>query len=267
MAGAWCWKASSEASVSAASQSATPDVVVDPDVWRAFAADPGGPARGRIFEAYLPFSRRVAARVRKERPGDDLDMDDLRQHAAEGLLQAMDRFEPERGVAFEAFAARRIAGCIIDGIGASSESRRQSAFRNRIRAERTRSLRPDDVDRLSTADALQALADLAVSLAIGFMLDEAAAPGDAPVAPGPSAYDSVAWNDTVRRMVSAIGSLPEQERAIVRLHYLEGLEFARIADTLSLSRGRISQIHASALDRLRKRLPRADHLHFPTVKP
>ena len=241
--------------------------MLDPDVWRAFAADPGGPARGRIFEAYLPFSRRIAARIRKERPGADLDMDDLRQHAAEGLLQAMDRFEPERGIAFEAFAARRISGCIIDGIGASSESRRQSAVRNRIRAERTRSLSPDNVDRLSTADALQALADLAVSLAVGFMLDEAAVLGDAPVAPGPSAYDSVAWTDTVRRMVSAIETLPDQERTVVRLHYLEGLEFARIADTLSLSRGRISQIHAAALDRLRKRLPRADHLHFPTVKP
>lgn len=241
--------------------------MLDPDVWRAFATDPGGPARGRIFEAYLPFSRRIAARIRKERPGADLDMDDLRQYAAEGLLQAMDRFEPERGIAFEAFAARRIAGCIIDGIGASSESRRQSAVRNRIRAERTRSLSPDNVDRLSTADALQVLADLAVSLAVGFMLDEAAVLGETPVAPGPSAYDSVAWTDTVKRMVSAIETLPEQERTVVRLHYLEGLEFARIADTLSLSRGRISQVHAAALDRLRRRLPRADHLHFPTVKP
>lgn len=241
--------------------------MLDPDVWRAFATDPGGPARGRIFEAYLPFSRRIAARIRKERPGADLDMDDLRQYAAEGLLQAMDRFEPERGIAFEAFAARRIAGCIIDGIGASSESRRQSAVRNRIRAERTRSLSPDNVDRLSTADSLQALADLAVSLAVGFMLDEAAVLGETPVAPGPSAYDSAAWNDTVKRMVSAIETLPEQERTVVRLHYLEGLEFARIADTLSLSRGRISQVHAAALDRLRRRLPRADHLHFPTVKP
>lgn len=247
--------------------SGAPDVVLDPDVWRAFAADPGGPARGRIFEAYLPFSRRIAARIRKERPGADLDMDDLRQYAAEGLLQAMDRFEPERGIAFEAFAGRRISGCIIDGIGASSESRRQSAVRNRIRAERTRSLSPDNVDRLSTADALQVLADLAVSLAVGFMLDEAAVLGEAPVAPGPSAYDSVAWTDTVKRMVSAIETLPEQERTVVRLHYLEGLEFARIADTLSLSRGRISQVHAAALDRLRRRLPRADHLHFPTVKP
>jgi RNA polymerase sigma factor for flagellar operon FliA len=236
---------------------------VDSSVWRAFLLERTGPARERIFEAYLPFSRRVAARVRRERAGADLDMDDLRQYAAEGLLQAIDRFDPDRGKAFEAFAARRIAGSVIDGIGAHSESRRQAAFRNRVRVERARSLRPADPDRLSAAEALQALADLAADLAIGFMLDEAAIlPDIGSEAASPNAYESVAWADTVRRMAAALETLPDQERTVIRLHYLQGLEFARIADTLSLSRGRVSQIHASALQRLRTRLPKPDHLHF-----
>jgi RNA polymerase sigma factor for flagellar operon FliA len=234
---------------------------VDPGVWQAFLDEPGDMTRHRVFEAYLPFSRRVAAWVRRERSGSDLDMDDLRQHAAEGLLQAIDRFDPARGVAFEAFAAHRIAGCVIDGIGASSESRRQTAFRGRVRAERARSLRPEDASILSASEALKALGDLAVELALGFMLDEAAASPD--IESGSrNAYESLAWSDTLRVTLSAIGSLPEQEQTVVRLHYLEGLEFARIADTLSLSRGRVSQIHAAALQRMRKRLPRSDHLHF-----
>lgn len=234
---------------------------LDPQLWLELSRNPTGPARHRIFEAYLPFSRRIAARIRKERRGADLDLDDLRQHAAEGLLQAIDRFDVSRGSPFEAFASRRIAGCVIDGISASSEVRRQYAFRNRVRAERTRSFLPDDADRLSTPDALQALADLAVSLAIGFMLDEAAISSSGErQAEGPSAYESVAWSETVQKMISALQSLPDQERTVVRLHYLEGLEFARIADTLSLSRGRVSQIHSAALERLRKRLPRSEQL-------
>lgn len=233
------------------------------DLWRALAREPAGPARQQIFETYLPFSRRIAARVKRERPGADLDPGDLRQYAAEGLLQAIDRYDPERGAAFEAFAARRIAGSVIDGIGETSELRRQIAFRNRIRTERTRSLAPDDPSRLTTNDALLALTDLAVELALGFMLDDVAlASGADRPSQGPSAYETLAWTETVGRVVSAIDTLSEQEGTVVRLHYLEGLEFARIADTLSLSRGRISQIHAAALQRLRRHLPRPDNLHF-----
>ncbi|HYC68860.1 sigma-70 family RNA polymerase sigma factor [Brevundimonas sp.] len=238
----------------------------DDGLWQSLERDPSGPARVRIFEKYLPFSRRIAARVRRERPGDDLDVEDLRQHAAEGLLQAIDRFDPDQGTRFEAFAARRIAGNVIDGIGASSEGRRQTAFRRRIRTERARSLATKDPDNLSTTDALKALTDLAVDLALGFMLDDA---GDAAniekQARSPNAYESLAWSDTVHRLATAVGSMPDPEGTVIRLHYLEGLEFARIADTLSLGRSRIAQIHAAALQRLRKRLPRSEQLHFSTV--
>ncbi len=238
----------------------------DDDLWRLLAGDPSGPARVRLFEQYLPFSRRVAARIRRERPGDDLDIEDLRQHAAEGLLQAIDRFDPAQGAPFEAFAGRRIAGSVIDGIGASSEARRQTAFRRRIRTERVRSLAAGDPQGLSTTDAMKALADLAVDLALGFMLDDA---GDSAriekQARSPNAYESLAWADTLERLATAVGSMPDPEGTVIRLHYLEGLEFARIADTLCLGRSRIAQIHAAALKRLRKRLPRSDQLHFSTV--
>ena len=239
---------------------------VEADLWRSFATDPGGPARLRLFEAYLPFSRRIAAQVRRDRPGADLDIEDLRQTAAEALLQVLDRFDPSRGAAFEAFAARRIAGAVIDGIAQTTELRRQISTRNRIRAERARSLAPAHPERLSAGDALQALSDLAVDLALGFMLEDAAlSGGPEQESRAPNAYESLAWTDTVKRVTQALERLPEQERTVIRLHYLQGLEFSRVADTLGLSRGRISQIHAAALQRLRTRLPRHDQLHFPTV--
>lgn len=232
-------------------------------LWAAFVSAPSQALRLRLFETYLPLARRIAGRIRKARPGADLDIDDLRQHGAEGLLQAIDRFDPARGIPFEAFAARRINGAILDGVAASSETRRQNAVRHRMRTERLRSLRPDPSDNLPPSDALAALADLAIELALGFLMEEVAvtAQGEA-IAPGPSAYDSLAWSETVRRTRSALTALPDQEGAVVRLHYLEGLEFVRIAATLGLSKGRVSQIHASALQRLRKRLPRAEQLHI-----
>lgn len=242
---------------------AAPLTPAEPDeaLWRSCRASPTGPARNSLFDAYLPFARRIAASIRRERGGADLDLNDLRQYAVEGLLQAIDRYDVDRGVPFEAFALRRIRGSVLDGIAESSEQRRQSSFRRRIRSERARSLAPADPDRLSSSQAMQALADLAVDLALGFMLDDAAVgQGEEPRSREPNAYESVAWADTVRRVAEAVDALPEQEQRVVRLHYLEGLEFARIADIVGLSRGRVSQIHAAALQRLRKRLPRADHL-------
>jgi len=241
--------------------SGAPAAELSPDLWEAARGAGGQAARARIFEAYLPFARGVARRIRRDRPGTDLDLDDLRQFAPEGLLQAIHRFDPARGVPFEAFAARRISGNVMDGVAASSESRRQGAFRNRVRAERIRSLRPDAAERLSSTEAIDALAALAAELAIGFILDDAAVAEAGHLSSiGPNAYESLAWSETSRRIAAAVEGLPDQERRVVRLHYLEGLEFARIADTLSLSRGRISQIHAAALDRLRRRLPGQDQL-------
>jgi RNA polymerase sigma factor for flagellar operon FliA len=205
-----------------------------------------------LFDSYMPFARTLAAKVRRDRHGADLDPNELIQLAAEGLLQAIDRYDPDRGGRFETFAARRITGNVIDGIAASSERRRQISTRNRIHSERARSLTPQDAAALPVDDALRALADLATELALGIMLEEAT---QGPVTAFESPYESLVWSQTASRISQAIEALPEKERVVVRLHYLEGLEFARIADTLRLTRGRVSQIHAAALKRLRLRLP------------
>lgn len=215
-----------------------------------------------LFEIHLPFSRRVASHVRRQRSGADLEMGDLHQYAAEGLLQAIDQFDRGRGYTFEGFARRRIAGCVIDGIGESSELRRQISFKHRTRAERLRSLSPKDAAGGSSSDALQMLGDLALNLALGFMLDDVGLSESEPTARGPSGYESAAWSDTVTRLVCAVTDLPDPGGIVVRQHYLQGLEFARIADTLAISRGRVSQIHSAALVRLRISLPPADLLYI-----
>ena len=185
------------------------------------------------------------------------------QSAALGLLQAIDRFDPERGAPFRAFAARRIAGAVIDGLSESSDLRRRIAFRNKVRVERARSLAVDSSGALPTGDALQALADLATELALGFMMEMGVDLMDGePVARERNAYESLAWSETLKRMIEAMENLSEQEARVIRWHYLEGLEFVRIAEGMGLSRGRISQIHANALRRLRKLMPGSASFHF-----
>lgn len=225
-------------------------------LWREMREDGSEAARERLFAAYLPFARALAGRQFKGRRGGDIEYEDFVQLALAGLLEAMDRFDPGLGVPFRGFAVRRINGSILDGLAKMSEVREQISFRRRIKRERLRSLAPGEAGELPPGEAMEALIDLAVGLALGFMLEGTAlyqGDGDGAGAQ-PTAYDSLAWKDLVDRLTAELGRLPDRDRSIVRLHYLEEVSFDQIAAVLGLSKGRISQLHKAALALLRKRI-------------
>jgi RNA polymerase sigma factor for flagellar operon FliA len=226
-------------------------------LWAALGTARGGDARERLFELHLPFARRIASRIYAARTSSDIDFADLRQLACAGLLEAIDGFEPGRGVPFRGYAVRRIKGSILDGISTTSELREQISFRSRVRRERVRSL-SDGQETHSPPDALAALAQLAAGLALGFMLEGTGMyVGQNETDPRPSAYQSLLWKDAVRRVRTELDALPEREGRIVRLHYLEGLNFDAIGELLQISKGRVSQLHRASLLLLRKRMARA----------
>ncbi|MEO7691389.1 MAG: sigma-70 family RNA polymerase sigma factor [Sphingomonas sp.] len=230
------------------------ELVVDPvraeaSLWRRFRFEDDLRCRETLFNRYFKLARSVAGRLFRTRPGQRLERADFDQFACEGLLQALDRYDPLRGVPFSAFARRRITGNIADGISTMSEIDAQLSHRHRIEQERLRSLAQAGVDPLA------ALSELAVGLALGLMLEGTGLiePGDAPDR-RPSAYDSLVWRETQALLVAEIGKLPENEAIVVRQHYDHGLSFASVARLMNLSGGRVSQLHRAALERLRKRL-------------
>ena len=121
-------------------------------LWQAVRSKASPPARERLFSLYSDFAGRIARRHFMDRRTGDIQQDDLRQLAYAGLLEAIDRFDPDRGIPFRGYAARRISGSILDGLAKMSEVREQISFRNRARAERVRSLSLSAAD----ADALSA---------------------------------------------------------------------------------------------------------------
>lgn len=176
--------------------------------------------------------------------------DDLEQLAYRGLLEAIDRFDPRRGASFMQFAKARIAGSMVDGLGALDERGAQMRFRRRLERERLASLEPGERE---AGSAIEQLAQLATELALALMLDmdERAAPGDLTGRPE-NGFDSLAWRETKALLHQRVDELPEPERSVVRHHYQHDLLFVQIAAMLGLSKGRISQLHKSALGRLRK---------------
>ncbi len=224
-------------------------------LWRDRRAAGEGAARERLAAHYQPFARMLAARCYRHRFSLELEFDDYFQFAMIGLLESLDRFEPGQGVAFEAFASSRITGAILDGVESLSEKQRQIATRARARRERAASLRDD----AASTPPLQRLADIAVGLAIGFMLESAAMYVDGETADaGGTPYERVEMDQLRRRVLELVEQLPDAERRVVRHHYLQQIPFEEVARSSGLTKGRISQIHRAALERLRRLLAAGD---------
>ena len=230
-------------------------------LWAGWRAGGDAAARGRLVVHYGSFAHMLAARCYRHRFSVELEFGDYAQFAAIGLLEAIDRYEPGRGTTFEAFAGVRITGAILDGVESLSEKQRQIATRSAARRERAASLQA--AGEKAAADAarapLQRLADLAIGLAIGFMLESAAiyVDGDLPDA-APTPYERLEMDQLRRRVLALVDELPEAERRVVRHHYFQQIPFEQIARSCGLTKGRISQIHRAALERLRRRVVAGD---------
>jgi RNA polymerase sigma factor for flagellar operon FliA len=234
-------------------------------LWQSFKEQGSQAARQRLFAQHTAFARNIAARHFREQLYRDVEIGDLRQLAYAGLLEAIDRFDPSRGVPFRAFASHRISGSIRDGLSRMSEVREQISWRHRVNRERAQSLSEGTSDDLSTSEAMEKLAEIAVGLAVGFMLEGTglvAERDDDAVSDGNNAYDSVAWKEMTARLQTELANLPERERYILMHHYGGSVGFDDIASVLHITKGRISQLHRGALALLRKRLSARGHFNL-----
>jgi len=227
---------------------------VEASLWRRFRLEAVGECRGVLFNRYLGLARAIAARHYHRRFGHGIERGDFEQFAFEGLLQAIDRFDPLQGVPFGAYARRRIAGSVADGISKMTEVGTQISHRHRTEQERLLSLTRARAD-VADEDAIAVLSDLAMGLALGLMLEGTSMmePADG-LDTRPTAYETLEWRQMQAGLAREVARLPDAEAVVIRQHYSNGLSFVQVAELLGLSRGRVSQLHRAGLDRLRKKM-------------
>jgi len=235
------------------------DIVAEPAAlarhWQA-VRDPGDPAaaaaREALFLHYMPYARAMASRLFAGRHRKDVEFDDFVQLANIGLIEAIGRYDPSRGSRFSTFCTPRLRGAVLNGVAKLTEAQEQLSFDRRRRAERIESLRGE-----RTGDPrLASLGQLTTGLAIGFMLEGTGMFMHADVAhPGyGEGYESAEWNQIGQTLRTALGSLSPNERKFISFHYFDALPFEQIASLLMLSKGRVSQLHRAALQKLRAAL-------------
>jgi RNA polymerase sigma factor for flagellar operon FliA len=242
------------------------DLATHPDeeglLWQRLRAGDADGARDRLLALHLPYAKVVAASYYAKRFHDEIEFGEYQQLACVGLLEALDRFDPARGVQFRTFAARRMHGAILDGIERFTERQQQIAVRQRLRLERARDVRDSAAAEAGagggSAPAPEQLtrfvAEVGIGLAVCWMLEGtgmAQLPDATATAPF---YQGVQLKQLRERLLHAVDRLPAQERTVLRSHYLQDVPFERIAADLQLTKGRISQIHKQALLHVRKLL-------------
>lgn len=216
-------------------------------LWRRCRQEGDAAAREALFDKHAPLALQIARSEFYRRPAYGLERGDFDQLAFTGLIAAIDRYDPLRGVPFEAYARHRIGGAIHSGIAQSSEGAAQYTYKRRTELERLRVLK--EAGETLPEDPLAELTALVTGLALGLMLEETIRLSESQ---GPSdAWQSDAWRDLLFNLKRALEDLPPAEFAIVRQHYFEGVSFSHIAALMNLSPGRVSQLHRAALDRLR----------------
>jgi len=214
-------------------------------------------AREALLALHLPYAKVVAAMLYAHRVHDDIEFDDYLQYARIGLLEAFERYDPCKGAQFRTYAASRIRGAVLDGLTHLTEHQQQMELRRRLLAERTQSLaqgQADDGSLPGSVDLFQYLAQVGLGMAIGLMLEDTGMfvqPGQA-CHRSESTYQAVELRRTYQQVQNLLSLLPPAEHRVIHLHYQQGRAFEDIARELGLTKGRISQIHKAALQRLRR---------------
>ncbi|EUJ10333.1 RNA polymerase, sigma 28 subunit, SigD/FliA/WhiG [Methylophilaceae bacterium 11] len=217
-------------------------------VWQQFLAEPTVEYRNILIQQYTELVNIIAAKFYQNRQIKEIEFDEFKQLGLIGLIESIDRFDPSQGAGFQTYASHRIKGAILNGIEKYCEKQQQISIRSRLRTERMQNLLEEVT--LQQQDIFARLVDMAVGTAIGIMLENTGMfqSGDSQVSVSP--YVSRELHDLSKVMERLVLALPDQERMVIRMHYYQQLKFELIADELKLTKGRISQIHHSALKRM-----------------
>lgn len=229
-------------------------------LWAQYKATGDLELRNRLVVQHSPLVKYVVGRVRAGLP-QNVDWNDLVSEGVVGLIDAIEKFDPGRGLQFQTYAVPRIRGAIIDSLRASDWVPR--SVRSKLREiEQAQTALENSLGRSPEDDEIAA--ELGISLTelqeiyskaaytSVASLDEIGM-GAEDVAPSTPALDEVD-DDMKQVLLQVVRQLPERDQVIICLYYYEGLTLSEIGQVLRVSESRVSQLHTRAALALRGKL-------------
>lgn len=234
----------------------------EPTLWAALRETGCPRAREALVAQYQPFARALAAKLYAGRHSDDIEFADYYQLAMVGLLESVDRFDDHQGSKFTTYAFLRIKGAILSGLEAQSERQQQITARKQRQADRVNSMLEGDTPSDDMQAAFNRLADIAMGLAIGFMLEGSALLQEEGEQVPDTAYTRLEMRQRQQQIHGLLKKLPEREQKILYYHYYQAIPFETIARMQNVTKGRISQLHKRALQLLRDEIKALQQEHL-----
>jgi RNA polymerase sigma factor FliA len=251
----------------------TADPAAETDrLWATYKSAGERDVRDALILHYSPLVKYVAGRVAVGLP-QNVEQADLVSYGIFGLIDAIEKFDLDRGYKFETYAIARIKGAIldelrsIDWVPRSVRAKARSLEKAYAKLEGQLHRTPTDDELASelglSEDQFQStlsqisfigLVALDEMLSVGGDRGESLSLGDtvADSAEGPVAAYEV---EEMRQILAdAINRMPEREKIVLTLYYYEGLTLAEIGQVLGVTESRVCQIHTKAVLQLRSRL-------------
>jgi RNA polymerase sigma factor for flagellar operon FliA len=239
------------------------------EVWKKFKANKTEVMRNLLMMEYLPLVRYNADRIYSKLP-DEVDLDDLIQAGTFGLKDAIESFDPNRGVKFETYCAPRIRGAILDELRNMDWVPRLVRSRSSkvIQASRQLEMKlgrapthdeiaahlgvpPDEFDKMLKDSSAVSQVSLSRKW---FESDSDKDVREVDVLQDKSSDSplTILHQRDIKDLITR--GLSRSEKMILVLYYYEEMTMKEIGDALELSESRVSQMHSSIIARLRSQL-------------
>jgi RNA polymerase sigma factor for flagellar operon FliA len=242
------------------------------ELWASYKKKRDPLIREAFIKQYAPLVKYVAGKVAANMP-QSVDFDDLVGFGVFGLIDAIDKFDPDKNVKFKTYAVTRIRGAIFDELRSLDWVPRSVRQKSREMEEAIANLeaklgRPANDNEIAESMGLSDdefsktmmkisgtsilslndvwySADDSDKISIGDSIES-------PVSLNP---DSVMEREEIKRViVQSIQELPEKEKKVLVLYYYEDLTLKEIGKVLDVTESRVSQLHTKAILRLRAKL-------------
>ena len=249
-----------------------PELKSEDALWQRYRKTKDPAIRETFIKQYAPLVKYVAGKVAMGMP-HNVEFDDLVGYGVFGLMDAIDKYDPDKNVKFKTYAVTRIRGAIFDELrqidwvprSVRQKTREIESVISSLEAQlgRTASdqevagaMGMDETEYLKTIQKISGTSILSLN-DVWFSGDDndKISIGDSIESPSSLNPDVMVEKDEMRRViVEAINELPDKEKKILVLYYYEDLTLKDIGRVLEVTESRVSQLHTKAILRLRAKL-------------
>lgn len=219
--------------------------------------------REKLITDNLPLVKFCVARMNMHAGPSGLDFEDLVAHGTVGLIQAADRYDDAQGAKFSIFAATRIRGAIIDAMRTLDPVGRANRRVSRRIGNQFDSLAME-LGRNPTPSEVQASANIADAqywnarrttdiklVSFDVPMGEVASLSETLSDQSPPVSFDIERRELSQALGRAIAELPERDKTVLSLYYVESLSMKEVARTMDISETRVSQLLNRSYARLR----------------